>query len=75
MVKMEIPAVAKDKKIKAAFADMVRLFNKMNASLECKLIASLIGSIEDDINEYARRIEDIYRSHSWMLVCSQNSQC
>ena len=60
MVKMKIPRIADDKKITAAFFDMVALFNTMNATLECKLIAQIIGKI-DDVNEFARRIEDMYR--------------
>jgi hypothetical protein len=72
MVIMEVPRIARDKKIKEGFSDMVKLFNGMNASLECKLIASMIGSVEDDINEYARRIEDIFRSVS-ILYCPRKS--
>jgi hypothetical protein len=75
MVMMEVPRIAKDKKIKEGFSDMVRLFNKMNASLECKLIASMIGSIEDDINEYARRIEDIFRSVSILYYPWKSPKC
>lgn len=61
---MKIPEIAQDKKIKAGFYDMVALFNKMNATLECKRVAQIIGKIEDDKNEFTRRIEDIYRCAS-----------
>jgi hypothetical protein len=75
MVVMEVPRIAKDKKIKEGFFDMVKLFNRMNASLECKLMASMIGSIEDDINEYARRIEDTFRSVSIVYCPRKSPKC
>ena len=61
MKSMKIPDIARDKKIRAGFYDMVALFNKMNATLECKRIAQIIGKIEDDKNEFTRRIEDIFK--------------
>jgi len=64
MKSMKIPEIAQDKKIKAGFYDMVALFNKMNATLECKRVAQIIGKIEDDKNEFTRRVEDIYRCES-----------
>ena len=58
---MQIPDIARDKKIKEGFYDLVALFNQMNSNLECMLIAQIIGKIEDDNNESVRRIEDMYR--------------
>ena len=58
---MQIPDIARDKKIKEGFYDLVALFNQMNSNLECMRIAQIIGKIEDDNNESVRRIEDMYR--------------
>jgi len=40
---------------------MIALFNKMNETLECKLIAQMIGKVDDDADEVAGRIEEMYR--------------
>ena len=61
MISMKIPEIAKDKTISAGFSDMIALFNKMNETLECKLIAQMIGKVDDDADEVAGRIEEMYR--------------
>ena len=61
MVSMKIPEIARAKKISAGFSHMVALFNKMNETLECKLIAQMLGKVDDDVDELARRIEMMYR--------------
>jgi hypothetical protein len=61
MKSMKVPEIARDKNIRAGFFDMVGLFIKINSTLECKLMARMVGTIEDDVDEYARRVEYLYR--------------
>lgn len=61
MRSMKLPELARGKRNKAAFSDMVATFIKMNATQECELISELIGAVHDDANEYARRIEGLHR--------------
>jgi hypothetical protein len=61
MKSMKVPEIARDKNIRAGFFDMVGLFIRINSTLECKLMARMVGTIEDDVDEYARRVEYLYR--------------
>lgn len=60
MKEMKVPDIARDKKMRAAFSDMLSLFNKMTSSLECKLIAQTIGGVEPYDEQCRCRVRKFY---------------
>jgi hypothetical protein len=68
---MKVPQLARMKRINRAFTNLLALFNKSIGTFECKLIAQMIGKVENDGDELERRVADFYERV--ILLHNENS--
>ena len=56
----KVPEIARFKRIHRAFQNLLTLFNKTTGTLDSKLLANVIGRVDENPQELDRRVEDFY---------------
>lgn len=57
---MKVPEIARSKRITRAFGNLLTLFIKMTGTYDSKLLANVIGRVDQNPQELDRRIEEFY---------------